>query len=161
MPTEGKSTTAINIALVSPKAGTTWVWSMAISARHGCPSTSTSSARSVSAGCSVAGVPRLGAAADPFHGLTALTSGAVPPNPSELLGSDAPGSFSRSAGAFDYVIVDSTPLLAVTDAAILAAGADGVLIMARFGQTKREQLAHAAGKSPGCRCANTSARYSP
>ena len=46
---------------------------------------------------------------------------------------------------FDYVIVDSSPLLAVTDAAILAANADGVLIMARFGQTKREQLAHAVG----------------
>ena len=46
---------------------------------------------------------------------------------------------------FDYVIVDSSPLLAVTDAAILAADADGVLIMARFGQTKREQLAHAVG----------------
>jgi receptor protein-tyrosine kinase len=44
---------------------------------------------------------------------------------------------------FDYVIVDSSPLLAVTDAAILAAGADGVLVMARFGQTKRDQLTHA------------------
>ena len=46
---------------------------------------------------------------------------------------------------FDYVIVDSSPLLAVTDAAILAANSDGVLIMARFGHTKREQLAHAVG----------------
>ena len=46
---------------------------------------------------------------------------------------------------FDYVIVDSSPLLAVTDAAILAANADGVLIMARFGQTKREHLMHAVG----------------
>ena len=44
---------------------------------------------------------------------------------------------------FDYVIVDSTPLLAVTDAAILSAAADGVLIMARYGQTRREQLTHA------------------
>jgi receptor protein-tyrosine kinase len=48
-------------------------------------------------------------------------------------------------GRFDYVVIDSSPLLAVTDAAILAASADGVLIMARFGQTKREQLAHAVG----------------
>jgi receptor protein-tyrosine kinase len=46
---------------------------------------------------------------------------------------------------FDYVIVDSSPLLAVTDAAVLAANSDGALIMARFGQTKREQLAHAVG----------------
>lgn len=34
-------------------------------------------------------------------------------------------------------------MLAVTDAAILAANSDGVLMMARFGQTKRDQLAHA------------------
>ncbi|WP_082909257.1 polysaccharide biosynthesis tyrosine autokinase [Mycolicibacterium iranicum] len=81
-----------------------------------------------------------------FPGLTVLTSGAVPPNPSELLGSQAARKLLKELRSrFDYVIVDSTPLLAVTDAAILAAGADGVLIIARFGQTKREQLAHAVG----------------
>ena len=81
-----------------------------------------------------------------FPGLTVLTSGAVPPNPSELLGSLAAKKvLSELRAQFDYVIVDSSPLLAVTDAAILAANADGVLIMARFGQTKREQLAHAVG----------------
>jgi capsular exopolysaccharide synthesis family protein len=81
-----------------------------------------------------------------FPGLTVLTSGAVPPNPSELLGSLAAKKLlSEMRTQFDYVIVDSTPLLAVTDAALLAAGADGVLIMARFGQTKRDQLAHAIG----------------
>lgn len=79
-----------------------------------------------------------------FPGLTLLSSGTVPPNPSELLGSQSARKLlSELRVQFDYVIVDSTPLLAVTDAAILAAGADGVLIMARFGQTKREQLAHA------------------
>ena len=81
-----------------------------------------------------------------FPGLTVLTSGAVPPNPSELLGSLAAKKvLSELRAQFDYVIVDSSPLLAVTDAAILAADSDGVLIMARFGQTKREQLAHAVG----------------
>jgi receptor protein-tyrosine kinase len=44
---------------------------------------------------------------------------------------------------FDYVIVDSSPLLPVTDAAILAAAADGVLVISRFGHTKREHLGHA------------------
>ncbi|MCG7592782.1 polysaccharide biosynthesis tyrosine autokinase [Mycobacterium sp. PSTR-4-N] len=81
-----------------------------------------------------------------FPGLSVLTSGAVPPNPSELLGSQtARKLLSDLRSEFDYVIVDSTPLLAVTDAAILAAGSDGVLLMARFGQTKRDQLAHAIG----------------
>ncbi|WP_178360991.1 polysaccharide biosynthesis tyrosine autokinase [Mycolicibacterium hippocampi] len=81
-----------------------------------------------------------------FPGLTVLTSGAIPPNPSELLGSQSARKLLGELRAkFDYVIVDSTPLLAVTDAAILAAGADGVLVMARFGQTRREQLTHAVG----------------
>jgi capsular exopolysaccharide synthesis family protein len=79
-----------------------------------------------------------------FPRLTVLTSGAIPPNPSELLGSLAAQKvLGELRTNFDYVIVDSSPLLAVTDAAVLAANADGVLIMARFGQTKREQLAHA------------------
>ena len=81
-----------------------------------------------------------------FPGLTVLTSGAIPPNPSELLGSLAAKKLlSELRGQFDYVIIDSTPLLAVTDAALLAASADGVLIIARFGQTKRDQLSHAVG----------------
>jgi receptor protein-tyrosine kinase len=80
-----------------------------------------------------------------FPNLDVLTSGAVPPNPSELLGSMAAQKvFAELRSGFDYVIVDSCPLLAVTDAAILAADADGVLLMTRFGQTKRDQVAHAA-----------------
>jgi receptor protein-tyrosine kinase len=81
-----------------------------------------------------------------FPRLTVLASGAIPPNPSELLGSlMAKKVLDQLRVNFDYVVIDSTPLLAVTDAAILAASADGVLLMARFGQTKRDQLAHAAG----------------
>ncbi|WP_081809416.1 polysaccharide biosynthesis tyrosine autokinase [Mycobacterium sp. URHB0044] len=81
-----------------------------------------------------------------FPRLRVLTSGAVPPNPSELLGSLAAKKvLNELRGRFDFVVIDSSPLLAVTDAAILAAGADGVLIIARSGQTKREQLTHAVG----------------
>lgn len=81
-----------------------------------------------------------------FPGLSVLTSGAIPPNPSEMLGSQtARKLLSELRSQFDYVIVDSTPLLAVTDAAILAAGSDGVLMMAKYGQTKRDQFTHAVG----------------
>ncbi|OPX11463.1 polysaccharide biosynthesis tyrosine autokinase [Mycobacterium sp. AT1] len=83
-------------------------------------------------------------------GLTVLASGPTPPNPSELLGSLAAQKIlSELRSQFDYVIVDSSPLLAVTDAAILATSADGVLMMARYGQTKREQLAHAVRNLEG------------
>ena len=81
-----------------------------------------------------------------FLGLTVLTSGTVPPNPSELLGSLAAQKVLNELRAgFDYDIVDSSPLLAVTDAAILAADSDGVFVIARFNETKRDQLAHAVG----------------
>jgi receptor protein-tyrosine kinase len=81
-----------------------------------------------------------------FSGLMVLTSGATPPNPSELLGSMAAKNvLDELRASFDYVVIDSSPLLAVTDAAILAAHADGVLIVARYGKTKREQLVHAVG----------------
>ena len=81
-----------------------------------------------------------------FPRLTVLASGAIPPNPSELLGSLAAKKVLNELRAkFDYVVIDSSPLLAVTDGAILAACADGVLIMARYGATKREHLVQAVG----------------
>jgi receptor protein-tyrosine kinase len=52
---------------------------------------------------------------------------------------------SELRSRFDYVIIDSAPLLAVTDAAILAAKSDGALVVVRAGKTRRDQLAHAIG----------------
>lgn len=81
-----------------------------------------------------------------FPHLAVLTSGAIPPNPSELLGSLAAKNLLNDLRQhFDFVIVDSSPLLAVTDGAILAANADGALVMSKYGQTKCEQLTHAMG----------------
>jgi capsular exopolysaccharide synthesis family protein len=79
-----------------------------------------------------------------YPGLSALTSGAVPPNPSELLGSVAAKKvLSDLRERFDYVIVDSPPLLAVSDAAIITADTDGVLLVAKFASTKQDQLTQA------------------
>jgi len=81
-----------------------------------------------------------------FPRLTVLTAGNTPPNPSELLGSLTAKSILRDLREkFDYIIVDSPPLLAVTDGAILAAQSDGVFILVRAAKTKREQLTHSVG----------------
>jgi receptor protein-tyrosine kinase len=151
MPAEGKSTTAINIALALAEAEHNVVivdGDLRRPSLHnyldlvGTVGFSTV----LSGGASLAEALQK----TRFPGLTALTSGAIPPNPSELLGSQAAKKLLAELRAeFDYVIVDSTPLLAVTDAAILAAGADGVLMMARYGKTKREELAHAVGSLDG------------
>ena len=81
-----------------------------------------------------------------FPRLTVLAAGTTPPNPSELLGSLAAEKMLRDLRArFDYVIIDSAPVLAVTDGAILAAKSDGALVVVRAGKTRRDQLAHAIG----------------
>jgi succinoglycan biosynthesis transport protein ExoP len=73
--------------------------------------------------------------------LQVLASGQIPPNPSELLGSDAMVSLlSQLKKQFDMVLVDTAPLLPVTDAAILSSSMDGVLVVAGGGIVTREQL---------------------
>ena len=73
-----------------------------------------------------------------------LAAGPVPPNPSELIGSARMAELVHHlTGHGMTVVVDSPPLLPVTDAAILARVTDGALIVARTGSTKVEQLSTA------------------
>jgi capsular exopolysaccharide synthesis family protein len=73
--------------------------------------------------------------------LFVLPAGTIPPNPSELLGSDALlkliSEFNR---AFDVVLFDSAPLLPVTDAAILARTVGGTIVVCAAGRTHKNQL---------------------
>ena len=74
-------------------------------------------------------------------GLDVLASGPVPPNPSELLGSDRMADLLEHVrSTYDLVLVDSSPLLPVTDAAVLALRADGVLLVVRHGRTTAAQV---------------------
>ncbi len=77
-------------------------------------------------------------------GLHVLPSGTIPPNPSELLGSDRMRTLMTTLrGRFDVIVVDTPPLLPVTDAAIVATQADGVVLVARHGRTRRDDVAAA------------------
>ena len=78
------------------------------------------------------------------RGLDLLVCGPVPPNPSELLSSQSMGALIRSASAeYGFVILDSSPMLALADSRILAPLVNGVLLVVRSGTTPREQLLHA------------------
>jgi non-specific protein-tyrosine kinase len=69
--------------------------------------------------------------------LFVLTSGSLPPNPSELLGSEKMLEIIHEIeGQSDLLIVDSPPVLAVTDASVLAPRMDGVLLVVKPGVTK-------------------------
>ncbi|MGW0455896.1 polysaccharide biosynthesis tyrosine autokinase [Gordonia sputi] len=74
-------------------------------------------------------------------GLRLLASGRVPPNPAELLGSEkALAMFAELRSSFDYVIIDSPPVLPVTDAVIAAEGSDGVVVVVRMGASTISDL---------------------
>lgn len=146
-PGEGKSTTGINIALALAEAEHNVVLVDGDLRR---PSVHKRLKLAGSVGFSTV---LSGAATLPevlqetkFPNLTVLTSGVGPPNPSELLGSRAAkNAINELRERFDFVIIDSSPLLAVTDGSILAANSDGALVMCRYGRTKREHLADAIG----------------
>ena len=75
-------------------------------------------------------------------GLDVLASGSTPPNPAELLQSHAMEELIKSLrDDYDTILIDAPPLLPVTDAALLAAQSDGALIVLRHGHTTRDQLA--------------------
>ena len=79
--------------------------------------------------------------------LSVLTSGPIPPNPSELLGSHRMQHLIEVlTQAADIVIFDSPPVLAVTDAVVLGRQVDGVLMVADAGNTREHALAQAAAE---------------
>ncbi|MBU3107663.1 CpsD/CapB family tyrosine-protein kinase [Clostridium gasigenes] len=73
--------------------------------------------------------------------ITVLTSGKIPPNPSEMLGSKAMTALLKELqGIFDYIILDTPPVQAVTDSQILGAKADGVILVVKAEKTKKESV---------------------
>jgi capsular exopolysaccharide synthesis family protein len=73
--------------------------------------------------------------------LWVLPAGPAPPNPAELLSSPAMGELLRDLRQrFDHVVLDSPPLLLLTDGVILAAMADGVVLVVESGVTSRSAL---------------------
>ncbi len=79
----------------------------------------------------------------PVEGLYVMTSGPIPPNPSELLGSSKMRlAIEFLTSKFDYVVIDSPPVMAVTDAVVLSTQVDSVVLVTEAGQTQRGPLKH-------------------
>ena len=67
-----------------------------------------------------------------------MTSGPVPPLPSELLGSEQMESLVRELrGTYDFIIVDTPPVLAVTDSSMIGRLADAAILILRYGGVKK------------------------
>ncbi len=79
----------------------------------------------------------------PWHDnrVSVLPAGSLPPDPTALLGSGAMQTLVRTLRQrFDVVIYDAPPLLSVTDATVLSEMLDGLVLVARWGRTSRDDL---------------------
>lgn len=89
----------------------------------------------------LAGEAELGAALreGPVPGLRVLPAGPIPPNPAELLGAPAMAeALAAMTADADLVLVGAPPVVAVTDAALLAPRLDGVLLVLAAGRSRRD-----------------------
>jgi capsular exopolysaccharide synthesis family protein len=78
------------------------------------------------------------------EGLQVLTSGTMPPNPAELLGTNKMGELVAAlAGRADLLLFDAPPVVAVTDAAVLAPALDGTLLVLAAGRSRRDHTERA------------------
>lgn len=92
-----------------------------------------------------------------IEGLYALTGGVIPPNPSELLGSEQMKNvLQRAKEQYDYVLIDTPPVMPVTDALIVGRFVDGMILVIASAEIKVEmardvknQLVNAGAKILG------------
>jgi capsular exopolysaccharide synthesis family protein len=138
---EGKSTTLANLAVVSAQAGRRVILVDADLRR---PSLHEILGASNEAGLTSMVVDESRLTAPPLQGtgipgLSLLSSGPLPPNPADLLGSRRMAEvIAALAEEADQVFFDTPPVVAVTDAAVLATRVDGVLLVIGAGKTRRE-----------------------
>ncbi|MGM0386740.1 MAG: polysaccharide biosynthesis tyrosine autokinase [Actinomycetota bacterium] len=145
MPSEGKTLSAVNLSLALSRSGMR-VLLVDADLRH--PSVAAAMGLEGSVGLTTILLGR--AALDDVvqqwgeTSLYVLPAGEIPPNPSELLGSAAMEAlFEEFLAAFDFVIVDSPPVLPVIDPVLINRLVGGMLLVVTVNRTKKRDLAHA------------------
>lgn len=142
LPSEGKSTTAANLAIAMAESG---VRVVIVDADLRRPRLGDVLGVEGAVGLTdvLIGHAELDDVVQPWGagGLHVLPAGRIPPNPAELLGSARMRALVQVLAAdHDYVIIDAPPLLPVTDAALLARLTDGALVISASGHASRGQL---------------------
>lgn len=142
---EGKTTLAANLAIAAAKSGNSAILVDADLRRP-----ALHRAIGIDPGQGLTNVLAGGMAIDgllqrtPIDNLQVLRCGPVPPNPVELLSSEAMRRTLEELGELaDVVILDSPPLLLVPDAQLMSRQADGVVLIVRLGRTSRDAVARA------------------
>jgi capsular exopolysaccharide synthesis family protein len=145
VPGEGKSTTATNLAIALAQAGQT-VCLIDADLRRPMVNDYLGLDRSAGLTTALVGLADVNDLLQPWgeDSLFVLTSGQIPPNPSELLGSKEMGDLIEGLEhAFDVVVVDAPPLLPVTDAAVLSQQVGGVVVVVGSQKLKHQELQRA------------------
>jgi capsular exopolysaccharide synthesis family protein len=146
LPSEGKSTVALNCAAVLAQHGRRVLLVDADLRRPTLHSKlGLKSIGGLTACLTGAEGPDSVAVAIPAINLTLIPSGSAPPNPADLLGSEQMRQLlERWKVEYDHVIIDTPPVLAVTDAVLMASQADVVMLVVRSAATKRNSLKRAS-----------------
>jgi capsular exopolysaccharide synthesis family protein len=142
VPGEGKSTTATNLAIALAQAGQV-VCLVDADLRRPMVNDYLGLDRTVGLTTALVGTVDVNELLQPWgeDSLYVLTSGRIPPNPSELLGSEEMKELVRRLEeAFDIVIIDAPPLLPVTDAAVLSQFVGGVVMVASAQKIRQHEL---------------------
>jgi capsular exopolysaccharide synthesis family protein len=143
---EGKSRTAANLAIVLAQAGHR---TLLVDADFRRPSQHRIFGRVRNVGLSNLFVQDMPDASlyvldDQVKDLVVLASGPTPPNPSELLGSaQMKALLARFRQGFDYVVMDTPPVNAVTDASVLAASSDAAILVVETNKATYTGVLHA------------------
>ncbi len=149
---EGKSTVSVNLAAVFAQSSSSVLLVEAdmrhpgLTRRFGYERSGANGLSSMLSGVDYQNIPTIESFSE-LPRLRVLPAGPLPPYPAELLGSDRMHELVQSwRGMYDVVIIDSPPLLAVTDAQILARESDMTVLVARHGVTTRKSLERAYRK---------------
>ncbi|AXH98105.1 formate--tetrahydrofolate ligase [Ornithinimicrobium avium] len=145
LPGEGKTTTAVNLALAMSDAGTK-VLLIDADLRHPSVGTTLGLEGGVGLTTVLLGDADVHDVVQPWGGnnLHVLTAGEVPPNPSELLGSSKMHElFERLSEQYDFILVDTPPVLPVTDAMVIEKLTGGMLMVVASGETRKRHVSEA------------------
>lgn len=140
MPNEGKSITVANLAVVLTQAGKS-VLLLDCDMRNPTVHKNFNLSNKVGLSSCISMGTALSDAVQKtsIEGLYALTGGVIPPNPSELLGSEQMKNvLQRAKEQYDYVLIDTPPVMPVTDALIVGRFVDGMILVIASAEVKVE-----------------------